>query len=108
MSETLARVRALAARGDVRPSLHAYRELAADGILFEDIVAGIGAAVAIEDYPDYFKGPSALALHTDAGGRPVHALWGIPKYQESPGVLVTVYRPNPLLWSADFTTRRRP
>jgi Domain of unknown function (DUF4258) len=108
MSETLARVRALAARGDVRPSLHAYRELAADGILFEDIVAGLGAAVAIEDYPDYFKGPSVLALHKDADGRPVHALWGIPKDQESPAVLVTVYRPNPSLWSANFTIRRRP
>src|SRR5262245_28308387 len=100
MSDILEAVVALVAREEARPSLHAYRKLAAEGLLFEEINAGVGTAVVIEEYPDYFKGPSVLALQADSDRRPVHALWGIPKHQSSPAVLITVYRPDPALWFA--------
>ena len=52
MSDVLARVQELVARNEVRPSLHGFRELAADGILLDDLLGGIEAAVVIEDYRD--------------------------------------------------------
>lgn len=67
------------ARGDVRVSVHGYEELAADQILVHDVVDGLAAAVVIEDYPDFPKGPSVLVLEQDKAGKPVHVVWGIPR-----------------------------
>ena len=106
MTAILNAVVTLATRGEARASLHAYRELAADGLLFDEVLAGLGTAVAIEEYPDYFKGPCVLALQHDSDKRAIHALWGIPKNQSSPAVLITVYRPDPGSWTADLTRRR--
>jgi hypothetical protein len=87
--------------------LHGFRELAADDILLDDIVTGIDTAIVIEDYPDAAKGPTVLALQKDAAGRPVHVVWGLAKEHAASAVLVTAYRPDPLRWSLDFTTRRK-
>lgn len=106
MSETLERVRELVARREVRISEHGYDELAQDGILARDVVSGVQGAEVLEDYPDYPKGPCALVLQKDEDGRPVHAVWGIPKGKTSPAVLVTAYRPDPGRWSEDFRRRR--
>ena len=105
MSETLERVRELAARREVRISEHGYDELAQDGILAGDVVSGVQGAEVVEDYPDYPKGPCVLVLQKDRDGRTVHAVWGIPKGKTSPAVLVTAYRPDPERWSADFRRR---
>ena len=107
MSRTLQRIRLLIEQGDVRISAHGYDELAADSISARDVVAGVEDAVVVEDYPDYAKGAAVLVLQHDSEGAPVHVLWGIPKGQLSPAVLVTAYRPDPLRWSSDFL-RRRP
>jgi hypothetical protein len=106
MSETLARVKSLAARGEVEVSRHGLRELATRGIVLDDIVDGINAAIVVEDYPDVWKGPSVLVLQRDGDGRPVHIVWGIPRNAEGPVVLVTAYRPDPERWSADFMRRK--
>jgi hypothetical protein len=108
MSDVLARVQELVARNEVRPSLHGFRELAADGILLDDLLGGIEAAVVIEDYFDATRGPTVLVLQMDSSGRPVHVVWGIRKDSPGPAVLVTAYRPDPLRWSPDFTERRTP
>ena len=57
MSQTLERVRALVARGEVQVSAHGYEELAADQILVHEVVDGLGQAVVVEDYPEFPKGP---------------------------------------------------
>ena len=106
MSATLAAIRSLVARRQIKVSVHGNRELAADNILLEEIAVGIADAVLIEDYPAYHKGPSVLVLQRDGDGRPVHVMWGLAAGQSSPAVLVTAYRPDSNRWSPDFLRRR--
>ena len=108
MSDVLARIQALVAQREVRASLHGFRELAADGILLDDLLGGIASAVVIEDYFDATRGPTVLVLQHDSSDRPVHAVWGIRKDSQGPAVLVTAYRPDPLRWSPGFLKRRTP
>jgi hypothetical protein len=105
VSETLARVQVLVARGEFRVSRHGFRELAADDILLDDLVAGLVSATIVEDYPASERGSSVLVLQRDRDDRPVHAVWGIAKDTTTPAVLVTAYRPDPALWSEQFTRR---
>ena len=107
MSNTLEQIRALVATGVVRISDHGYDELAADEILVRDVVAGLATAELVEDYPDYPKGPCVLVLAQDRNGAPIHAVWGLPKGETSPAVLVTAYRPLAARWTPDFKRRRK-
>jgi len=106
MSETLRLVVSLIQRGEVRVSAHGYDELAADGILARDVIDGVENAIVVEDYPTYAKGPCVLVRQVDPDGRPIHAVWGVPKREASPAVLVTAYRPDPARWTDDFLGRR--
>ena len=108
MSETFRRVVELVRRGQVRISSHEYDEMADDGILAGDVMDGLTDAVVVEDYPAYPKGPCTLVLQRDRAGNPIHVVWGIPRGQTSPAVLVTAYRPDPGRWSDDFLRRRAP
>lgn len=107
MSDTLRRVINLVQARDVLISAHGYDEMAEDGILASDVIDGVATAVLVEDYPDYPKGPCALFLQRDRSGNPVHVVWGIPRGQTSPAVLVTAYRPDPARWTDDFLRRRQ-
>ena len=78
MSEILRRVQALVSRGEYRVSQHGFRELIADDILAGDVLASLGWAIVIEDYPDTRKEPSVLVLQHDGEGRPIHAMLGYP------------------------------
>jgi hypothetical protein len=89
MSETLRRVQALVDDGNVRISAHGYDELAADDIFVRDVIVGVPTAIIVEDYPRFARGPCVLVLQTDADGRPIHVVWGIPENHTEPAVLVT-------------------
>jgi hypothetical protein len=107
MSNTLEQIKSLVARGDSRISDHGYDELAADGILARDVVEGLPGSVVVEDYPDYPKGACVLVLGRDRHGMPIHAVWGLPKGESTPPVLVTAYRPSADRWTEDFMRRRK-
>jgi hypothetical protein len=105
MSETLRRIQALVLIGDYLVSDHGFDELGKDAILPRDAIEGIATAIAVEDYPERVRGPSVLALQRDADGRPIHVVWAIPAGQRRPAVLVTAYRPNPMMWDGEFLRR---
>jgi hypothetical protein len=107
VSKTLERVRALVSRDEVRVSLHGSEELSADSIRVRDVIAGLTAAVLVEDYPSYPKGPCVLVLEHDSEGRPLHIVWGIPAGQSTPAVLITGYRPDASRWDDTWLRRRR-
>ncbi len=107
MSGTLERVLGLVGRGEVRISQHGYDELSEHNIAVRDVVDGATYAQVVEDYPEYPKGPCVLALQKTADGIPIHVVWGIPRGESSPAVLVTAYRPDPERWTDDFL-RRKP
>ena len=105
MSDFIERVRDLLRAGDVRISEHGYDELAEDGLMAREVLAGVKEAV-VEEYLNYAKGPCDLLLQKDRAGEPIHVVWGIPKGHDKPVVLVTAYRPDPGRWDKTFTRRR--
>jgi hypothetical protein len=107
MGDTLQRVRELVRARRVRISEHGYDELGADGISAREIVEGLQDAVLIEEYPAFAKGPCVLVRQRDKRGEAVHAVWGIPRGEVSPAVLVTAYRPDPERWADDFSRRKK-
>lgn len=107
MSEIFERILQLIQRGEVRISDHGYDELAADGLFARDALASVSAAIVVEDYPDYPKGPCVLVLQKDRKGKSFHVVWGVPKGKLSPAVLVTAYRPDLGQWAPDFMRRRK-
>ena len=106
MSQTLERIRELVTRREVQISDHGYDELADDDLFVNDILAGLADAVVVEDYPAYHKGSCVLVLQRDGQDQAVHVVWGIPKAEPSPAVIVTAYRPDPARWSEDFLRRK--
>lgn len=105
MSDTLEQIIALVSKGEVRISEHGYDELADDNLYVREIIQGLSAAIVIEDYPDYAKGPCVLVLQKDRNGEAIHVVWVIAKNTQSPAVMVTAYRPDPEKW-IDHLVRR--
>lgn len=100
----LDRLRALIKARRYRLTLHAEQERDADEITIEEIETAFTAleAVIIEDYPDDPRGHSVLVLGFTERNEPLHALWSI---HENTAILITIYRPDPKLWS-DWKKRR--
>lgn len=89
---------------EVRFSAHAVTRMFERGFSADDILTAIRVGQVIADYPDDRPYPSRLLL-AYLGKRPIHLV--VAQAPDS-GVcfIVTVYSPDPLIWSADFTTRK--
>ena len=106
VTETAALVRQNIAAGDFGVLRHAAGQMALRGISVEEVLAGVAAGEAIEDYPDDEAGPAVLLLLHGADGRALHVVWRIAAATAGPAWLVTAYRPLARQWSDDFRTRR--
>jgi hypothetical protein len=54
--------------------VHGFWELAADGILLDEVTGAVKAAIVVEEYPEAFKGPSVLVLQHGKGSTSTHPL----------------------------------
>jgi len=70
------------------------------------VTAVIDAGEVIGDYPGDTPLPTQLLLGF-AGKRPLHVVAAKDKATRTV-LVVTVYEPDPTLWSADYRTRRAP
>jgi hypothetical protein len=84
--------------GRYRVTLHAEEERDADEVTIAEIEHAYADSVGeiIEDYPDDPRGHSALILGFTQTREPVHAVWSI---HENLAILITIYRPDPKLWT---------
>ena len=77
-----------------------------EGLSSRGLLGGVADAIVVEEYPNYSKGLCVLLLQTDHSGKPVHAVWGIPRGHDKPVVLVTEYRPDQARWDENYLLRR--
>jgi hypothetical protein len=67
------KILSLIEKKEILISDHGYDELAEDNILIKDIMENVNAAIVIEEYPDYPKGPCVL-LQKDEQLKPIHTV----------------------------------
>lgn len=82
---------------------HALRRLFERGLAPETVRRAIEAGEIIADYPEDQPHPSVLLLGF-VEGTPLHVV--LARTPEGACIVITAYRPDPLLWSDDFRTRR--
>jgi hypothetical protein len=80
----------------IKISLHAADEALADDITRPEIEAAIVNAQLLEDYPDWWLGPSCLICGRTDAGRDLHI---VVSYSDLPVTIITVYEPRPPKWA---------
>jgi hypothetical protein len=98
----LALLRQAVREQQVKLSLHAAEEALAEHITRHEIEAVILGAQLVEDYPDWWLGPSCLIYGRTDTGRDLHI---VVSCAELPVTIITVYEPQPPKWVTP--TRRR-
>lgn len=83
---------------------HVFRRMAERGFSPDTIKSVIENGTVIKSYPDDSPYPSRLILGFD-GVRPVHVVSAYNSEDDTEYV-ITVYEPDPLKWSNDFSKRR--
>ena len=76
-------------------SLHAAEEALAEHITRPEIEAAMLSAQLLEDYPDWWLGPSCLIYGQTDAGRGLHI---VASYSGLPVTIITVYEPRPPKW----------
>ena len=73
------------------------------GVSVTDVRNVLANGATIEDYPTDTPYPSRLVLGY-SGMRPLHVV-AADNAAGNETIIITVYEPDPLLWSADWKTR---
>lgn len=79
----------------IKISLHATEEALTEHITRAEIEAALLSAQLLEDYPDWWLGPSCLAHGQTQSGRDLHI---VVSYSELPITIITVYEPRLPKW----------
>lgn len=79
----------------IKISLHAAEEALTERITRAEIGAALLAAQVLEDYPDWWLGPSCLVYGQTQTGRDLHI---VASYSELPITIITVYEPRRPKW----------
>jgi hypothetical protein len=77
-------------------------EALAETITRADIEAVLLNAQVLEDYPEWWLGPSCLVHGRDAAARDLHV---VVSYGALPVTVITVYEPRPPKWITPFRRR---
>jgi hypothetical protein len=88
----------------VKFTRHAIERMFARAIQKDEILLIIASGKIIFEYPDDIPYPSYLILGF-LKDRPIHVVLSIEP-EDRICHIVTVYQPNPRLWSPDFNLRR--
>ncbi len=101
----IAKIRDRVAANEFEFSQHAVDQSILRRISVDEIRQVISTGAVIEDYPQDKYGPSCLILGFTVAGRRLHVQCSYPT---RPIVkIITVYDPDPSLWSPDLRERRR-
>ena len=79
----------------IKISLHAAEEALTEHITRAEIEAALFGAQLLEDYLDWWLGPSCLVYGQTQTGRDLHI---VASYSELPITIITVYEPRPPKW----------
>ena len=90
----------------IRFSGHALRRMFERDLDEQAVAAVLTTGEIIADYPDDKPYPSQLLL-VFVQDRPVHVVAAMDSASKTCFV-VTAYRPDPAVWSADYKIRRKP
>ena len=98
-------IRAKIAANQFEFSQHAVDQAIVRRIRVQELREAVARGEVIEDYPNDKYGPSCLVSGFTSEGRPLH----IQCSHASRKLLkvITVYEPDPELWTPDFRDRRR-
>ena len=77
-------------------------------MLVIDEIAAVARSRRLMDnmHSDEMANVNELLVQKDHEDKPIHVVWGILRYAASPAVVVTAYRPDSELWTADFMRRK--
>lgn len=103
--DSLLRVRAQAASGQIRLTLHAQQEMAAESITLDDALHAIATGAIIEDYPDHQRGACCLIHGVDVAARDIHV---VCTTAQPLLIIITVYLPQPPKWMTPTRRRSQP
>lgn len=91
----LALLRQAVEEQQINISLHAAEEALAEHITRPEIEQALVNAQLLEDYPDWWLGPSCLVYGQTKAGRDLHV---VVSYSGLPVTIITVYEPRSPKW----------
>ncbi len=102
MDVTLARIQRQAAAEVIRVTQHAQKEMDAEEIILDEVLAAIANGQILEDYSEHRRGSCCLLYGRTRKGRPLHV---VCTTAQPLLIIITVYEPLPPKWVSP--TQRR-